>query len=117
MVEFLLLLVYYPKTEIDLVCLFKVGLHAHDLREGFFGMLERAIAVVQDTDSVPEFWLLLTLSVTRHERGWIGFMSYFRVTKVVESLLVSSVCFLQVIQHEIAVSYIASVIVLGWWQI
>ena len=39
LVEFLLLLVDYAETEVDLVGLFKVGLHAHDLGESFLGVL------------------------------------------------------------------------------
>jgi hypothetical protein len=35
----LLLLVYDAKTEIDFVCLFEIGLHAHDLREGLLCMV------------------------------------------------------------------------------
>lgn len=34
-----LLLVYYTKSEINLIGLFEVGLHLHDLRESFLGML------------------------------------------------------------------------------
>lgn len=55
---FLLLLVYDAEAEVDLVCLFKIGLHRHDLGKGLFGMVQRAIAVVQYTDSVPKLRLL-----------------------------------------------------------
>lgn len=58
LVELLLLLVYYSQAEINLICLLEVGFHAHDLGEGFFGVLKRAIAVVQNTNAVPEFGLL-----------------------------------------------------------
>lgn len=54
----LLLLVNYSKSEVYLVCLFEVRFHSHHLRECFFGMLEGAIAVVENADSVPKFWLL-----------------------------------------------------------
>lgn len=40
LVELLLLLVYYAEAEVDLVCLLKIGLHAHDLRESLFGVLQ-----------------------------------------------------------------------------
>jgi len=40
LLELLLLLVNYAKSEVDLICLFEVGLHAHDLREGFLGVLQ-----------------------------------------------------------------------------
>ena len=56
--ELLLLLVDYAQTEVDFVGLLKVGLHAHDLRESFFRVLERAVAVVQNTNSVPKLGLL-----------------------------------------------------------
>ena len=37
--EFLLLFVYYAETKVDLVCLFKVWLHTHNLRKGFLGVV------------------------------------------------------------------------------
>jgi hypothetical protein len=46
LLKLLLLLVYDAETEVDLVCLFKVRLHAHDLREGILGVVEGAIAVI-----------------------------------------------------------------------
>lgn len=58
LVELLLLLVYYSETEVDFIGLFKVGRHAHDLRESLFGMVERSITIIQDTNSVPQFGLL-----------------------------------------------------------
>ena len=82
----LLLLVDYTETEIDLVGLFKVGSHAHDLGEGLLGVLIRAIAVVQNTNTVPKARLL-----------WIA--------KMVERLLVCRVCLLEVIHHKVAVTY------------
>ncbi len=53
-----LLLVNYTKAEVDFVGLVELGRHAHDLGEGFFGVLKRAIAVVQDADAIPKLWLL-----------------------------------------------------------
>lgn len=58
LVVFLLLLVNYPETKVYLVCLFKIGLHAHDLREGLFCILEGAIAIVENADAIPQFGLL-----------------------------------------------------------
>lgn len=58
LVELLLLLVYYAQAEVNLICLFKGRLHAHDLREGFFGVLERAVAVIQDANAVPKLGFL-----------------------------------------------------------
>ena len=53
LVVFLLLLVDNPKSEVDLIRLFKIRLHAHDLRECFFGVFERAVAIVQYANSIP----------------------------------------------------------------
>ena len=39
LIKFLLLFVYYTKAKVDFVGLFEVGLHAHDLRKSFLGML------------------------------------------------------------------------------
>jgi hypothetical protein len=58
LVELLLLLVYYAEAEVDLVCLLEVGLHSHDLRESLFSVLQRAIAIVQDANAVPQLRLL-----------------------------------------------------------
>lgn len=33
-------------------------MHAHDLREGFLGEIQRAISIVEDTNSIPELGLL-----------------------------------------------------------
>lgn len=44
--ELLLLLIYYAESKVDLVRLFKSWLHRHDLRKGFFRMLQRAVAVI-----------------------------------------------------------------------
>lgn len=54
----LLLLVNYSKSKVYLICLFEVGFHSHHLGECFFGMLEGAIAVVENADSVPKFRFL-----------------------------------------------------------
>jgi hypothetical protein len=42
----LLLLVYYTQSEIDLVGLFKIGLHPHHLRKRLLGVFQRAITVI-----------------------------------------------------------------------
>jgi hypothetical protein len=58
--ELLLLLVYYAETEIDFIRLLEVWLHSHDLRESLFGMFKRAIAIIQNTNAIPELRLLET---------------------------------------------------------
>lgn len=56
--EFLLLLVNYAEAKVDFICLFKFWFHAHDLGESLFGMLERTVSIVEDTDAIPELWFL-----------------------------------------------------------
>lgn len=58
LVELLLLLVYYAETEVNLVGLLKLGRHAHDLRKGLFGVVQGSIAIVQDTNTVPQLRFL-----------------------------------------------------------
>jgi hypothetical protein len=59
LIKLLLLLVDYAKAEVNLVGLLKSGLHTHDLREGLFGMLQRAIAIIKYTNAVPKLGLLI----------------------------------------------------------
>jgi hypothetical protein len=66
--ELLLLLVNYAQAEVNFVGLFKVRGHTHNLGESLLGMVERTIPIVEDTNSIPEFWLLQStaaVSVTR----------------------------------------------------
>jgi hypothetical protein len=76
----LLLLVNYTEAEVDFVGLFEVGLHAHDLRKRFFGMLERPIAIVEDANTVPKFRFLVNVLVVKYTRDCFG---YLRVPEVV----------------------------------
>jgi len=57
-----LLLVNDTEPEIDFVGLFEVGLHTHDLRKRFLGMLKRPIAIIQDANTVPKFRFLVNVS-------------------------------------------------------
>lgn len=53
LIVLLLLFVYDAKAEVDLVGLFEVGLHLHDLGEGFLGVVQRTISVVENADAIP----------------------------------------------------------------
>jgi hypothetical protein len=46
LIELLLLLVYYSQAEINLVGLLEFRSHAHHLREGFFCVIQRSIAII-----------------------------------------------------------------------
>jgi hypothetical protein len=54
----LLLLVYDSEAEVHLIRLFKFRRHAHNLREGLLSMIERTIAIIQNANAIPQFWLL-----------------------------------------------------------
>lgn len=58
LVELLLLFINYAKAEVYFVGFFKTGLHPHNLRKGFFGMLKGAIAIVKDSNAIPKLGLL-----------------------------------------------------------
>ena len=51
--KFHLLLVDDAQTKVDFISFLKIGCHAHDLRESFFGMIERTISIVKDPDAIP----------------------------------------------------------------
>jgi len=79
LIKLLLLLVYNAKSEINLICLFKVGLHLHDLRERFFCVVKRSIPVIQYAYTIPELgFLQITVSgailSTSKEYLWISEM-------------------------------------------
>lgn len=58
--KLLLLLVYYTQTKVNLVGLLEVRRHAHDLRKCFLCVIKRTIAIVEDTNAVPQFRFLST---------------------------------------------------------
>lgn len=62
LVILLLLLVDYTQAKVDFICLVEIGLHLHDLRESLLGMLEGAIAIVEDANAIPEFGFLSHVS-------------------------------------------------------
>lgn len=72
LVKLLLLLVYDTETEVDLIGLFEIRSHAHNLGEGLLSMIKGSVAVIEYTDSVPKFRLLS------------GIMSYVQCCKLKE---------------------------------
>lgn len=54
----LLLFVYYPEAEVDLVGLLEVRLHFHDLRERLLRVVVGSVSIVEDSYSVPKFRFL-----------------------------------------------------------
>ena len=53
LVELLLLLINYAKAEVNLVGLLERRFHTHDLGKGLFGMLQRPVAIVEDSNTIP----------------------------------------------------------------
>lgn len=58
MLKLLLLLIDYSESEVDLIGLFEIWLHPHDLGECLLGVLKRAISIIQDANAVPQLGLL-----------------------------------------------------------
>jgi hypothetical protein len=104
LVEFLLLLVDYAQAKVDLVRLLEVGFHAHDLGEGLFGMFQGAIAVVQNADPIPQLRFLHKCQSLAHALN-LANMAYLGIRQMIQCLLVGRVSLLQVVHHEITVSY------------
>lgn len=64
----------------------RTGIHPEDAAERILGVLETAVPVVQDADSVPELGLL-------------------GIRQVIECLLVGRVCLLEIVHHQVAVTW------------
>lgn len=62
--ELLLLFVDYAESKVDLIGLLKVWLHAHNLRESFFGMFQGSVTIIKDTNAIPQFGLLCNTLAT-----------------------------------------------------
>lgn len=70
-------------------------------------MFQTAVAVVENSDSVPKLWLLYTIrDIFRRANGRhvIMLKAYLRVRHVIERLLVRTVSLLEVVDHQVAVA-------------
>jgi len=54
---FALLFVNDPKSEIDFVCFFEMGIHADYATESFLGVFETSITIVKDANAIPQLGL------------------------------------------------------------
>jgi hypothetical protein len=97
----LLLFVDYTEPKVDFVGLFEIGLHAHDLRKSFLGMLKRPISIIQDANAIPKFWFLINKVSYVNSGDWFD---YLRVSQVIQGLLVRRVSLLQVVHHQVTVA-------------
>ena len=73
LVVFLLLLVDYSQSEVNLMGLVEIRLHLHDLREGLLRMVQRAVTVIEYANAVPKSRLLMNVNITNEScrmRKW-----------------------------------------------
>lgn len=70
-------------------------------------MVQGSVTVVQDTNAVPQLGIILEKSNSqgKGQCGQISIDSYLGRRKQVEGLLISGVCSLQIITHEITMAY------------
>lgn len=104
LVVLLLLLVNYPKSEVDFMGLVETRVHCHDIGKGFLRMIKRAEAVVQNTYTVPESRFLGTSVSATCKAGLTAGITDLRTTQALQSVLVGIVGLLEVIHHEETVS-------------
>jgi hypothetical protein len=92
----LMLLVNNPQPKVDLIRLFKVWIHSNDRGEGFLGMLKASVPVVQDSNPIPELWIL-----NKHVRN---IPTYLWIWQMIQCLLIRIISLLKLIHHQIAMS-------------
>ena len=108
------MLVDNAESEVDLICLLKVRLHAHDLGEGFFGVLQRPIPVVENAYAVPQFGFL---EMSAMVVGHTSFSACLWIREVVQGLLICGVGFLQIVHHQVAVTEVAPCFAIVWLSV
>jgi hypothetical protein len=58
LLQFFLLLVYNAQAKVNFIAFLVVRLDIKDVRESFFGVVKRGIAIIQQTDPVPDIRIL-----------------------------------------------------------
>lgn len=105
LIELLLLLVDDAQPEVDFVGFFKVGRHAHDLRKGLFGVIQRSVTIVENPDSIPQPRLLYGESVHACKSWRVVPNTNLGVPEMVQGLLVGRIGFLKIVHHQMAVAF------------
>lgn len=83
----------------------KVWLHLHDLGKCVLGVVQRTIPVVEDANAVPEPGFLSFTSVRMLVSNKMREVTNLWVWEVDEGSLVGVVGLLQVVHHQVAMSY------------
>ena len=69
-------------------------------------MIQRSITIIENTNAIPQLGIILRGGVREvREVKTDSIDSYLGGRKQIESLLISGVCPLQIITHEITVAY------------
>ena len=84
--------------------LVEVGLHFHDLGERLFSMVQRAISVIEDANPVPEARFLM-VRVSTLTDGKETETANLWIWEMTQRCLIGIVCLLQVVHHQIAMSW------------
>ena len=81
--------------------------HPEDRSKGFLGMIQGSVTIIENTDTVPQLWIILGREIFRKVRGGKDspVNSHLWRRKQIEGLLVGGVCPLQIVAHEITVAY------------
>src|ERR1700732_4042410 len=58
LLEFLLLLVYDSEAEVDFIPLAMIGVNVKNVGECLFSVIEGGISIIQQTDAIPNIWIL-----------------------------------------------------------
>jgi len=82
-----LLFVDDAESKENLVSFIEIFVHPQDGGESLLGVIQRTIAVIKDADAIPKLGV------------------FFRIWEEVKGLLVSRVRLLQIILHQIAMTY------------
>jgi hypothetical protein len=78
-------------------------IHTKNRREGFFGVVERPIAIIEYSNPIPKLWVLLNNNEVSRKKE-TGGRTYLWIWEQVKGLLVGGVSFLQVVLHQVAVT-------------
>lgn len=98
LLKLLLLFINYSESKVNLVGLLKLRVHLQHSVEGLLCVIEGTIAVIKDTNAIPQSRIL-------------------GIRQMVKSLLVGRVGFLKVVHHEVAVAQCSPYLSVGAFNV